>query len=243
VVTPPSGSQSLAAFFRHRMAQNDWYPHQIDQILGSYDSPTISYLATINRSGFRAVDHHACASVSWWVAAYVDMSNYITRHIEPTCTCSMVEVAPEKIINIILKGEGPLISLRTQSNTGEILIHVEPRTPRSRYIAISHVWADGLGNPRANALPGCQLYQLRTRLNCLPRSRRDKAMAIGRFTADLTRLNFAISNSTHTPLFWIDTLCIPVGLQHMSLRAQSINQMASIYAGSVQVLVLDAELL
>ncbi|KAL0263037.1 hypothetical protein SLS55_002012 [Diplodia seriata] len=44
------------------------------------------------------------------------------------------------------------------------------------------------------------------------------------------------------PLFWMDTLCIPVKPQDAHLRTQAINQMASTYAAAVQVLVLDAEL-
>lgn len=46
-----------------------------------------------------------------------------------------------------------------------------------------------------------------------------------------------------SPLFWMDTLCIPVGDAEREVRLMAINQMASIYATAVQVLVLDAELL
>lgn len=43
-------------------------------------------------------------------------------------------------------------------------------------------------------------------------------------------------------LFWIDTLCVPVGVQHAALRMKAINQMAPIYACASQVVVLDSEL-
>ena len=41
----------------------------------------------------------------------------------------------------------------------------------------------------------------------------------------------------------MDTLCIPVKQEHSALRAQCIDAMASIYAGSNQGFVLDAELM
>ncbi|ROV93518.1 hypothetical protein VSDG_06812 [Cytospora chrysosperma] len=39
-------------------------------------------------------------------------------------------------------------------------VRVEAFDPAIPYVAISHVWADGLGNPTANALPGCQVDRL-----------------------------------------------------------------------------------
>ena len=43
-------------------------------------------------------------------------------------------------------------------------------------------------------------------------------------------------------IFWMDTLCIPPGLENASLRANAINKMDLIYAGARDVLVLDPEL-
>jgi hypothetical protein len=44
------------------------------------------------------------------------------------------------------------------------------------------------------------------------------------------------------PLFWMDTLCIPVQNEQKTLRMKAINQMSLIYAAAEQVLVLDNEL-
>lgn len=43
-------------------------------------------------------------------------------------------------------------------------------------------------------------------------------------------------------IFWIDTLCIPVGLENASLKARAISKMDLVYAGARDVLVLDPEL-
>ncbi|KAL4901111.1 hypothetical protein BDW74DRAFT_170459 [Aspergillus multicolor] len=96
--------------------------------------------------------------------------------------------------------------------------------PRPEYVAISHVWADGKGNPRANALPQCQLDRIQ-------------------------RLVGAIHWEGRRPLtgppgsdgvgFWMDTLCIPVGEEWKDLRDKAITTMRRVYAEAKAVLVLD----
>jgi hypothetical protein len=88
--------------------------------------------------------------------------------------------------------------------------------------------ANGLGNPNGNGLPACQLRRLATQLTRVVSGNSGKQA------------------SKRSPLFWMDTLCIPVGAQDDEevnrLKATAINSMARIYAGARQVLVLDAEL-
>ncbi|PNS20237.1 hypothetical protein CAC42_5687 [Sphaceloma murrayae] len=59
---------------------------------------------------------------------------------------------------------------------------------------------------------------------------------------DWPRQSFLSARSDEYPLFWIDALCVPVSEAHSEVRQLAINQMASIYAGAEQVLVLDAAL-
>ncbi|KAF2011119.1 hypothetical protein BU24DRAFT_472277 [Aaosphaeria arxii CBS 175.79] len=93
---------------------------------------------------------------------------------------------------------------------------------KSKYIAISHVWADGLGNPSENGLPLCQVKRLR---------------------ANLLKLQRLLVGDDANVLFWMDTLCIPVGPDEYSLRLVQIDKMASIYKRAMTSLVLDAELM
>ena len=235
------GSQPSATEIRERMEQAGWCPHQIKYAMQTYESEVLLYLATINRSGFRDVDHRKCARKRRCVAMNSDMKNYITRHVAPTCSCEMVAVAYEKLIKILSESGVPLIAIRKDQDQN-IRLHVEPRTLSSRYIAISHVWADGLGNPSQNGLPCCQLKRLQTQLGNLPLSRENAGTYIGKLLIDYKRFHISISRPHSTPLFWMDTLCIPVKEEDKLLRKQAINQMASVYAAAVQVLVLDSEL-
>ena len=56
------------------------------------------------------------------------------------------------------------------------------------YLAISHVWADGLGNLEATSLPQCQVMQL------------------SQYTRQQSNCLHAVPPIRH---FWVDTLCVP----------------------------------
>jgi hypothetical protein len=92
------------------------------------------------------------------------------------------------------------------------------------YVAISHVWSDGLGNPivhpgglPVNGLAECQVL----RLNRFLKNLRPKAPV----------------------MFWMDTFCIPAQAEYEEQRKAAISKMRTIYEKASKVLVLDAELL
>lgn len=84
------------------------------------------------------------------------------------------------------------------------------------YVAISHVWSDGLGNPYQNTLPQCQLLQIQDWVNQL------------------------YDKSLWPVPFWIDTICVPLDREH---RSFAIQRMSSTYETADKVLVLDGWLL
>ncbi|RDW85415.1 hypothetical protein BP5796_03740 [Coleophoma crateriformis] len=96
--------------------------------------------------------------------------------------------------------------------------------PKGRYVAISHVWSDGLGS-RDNSLPACQLERLQSMVNAL-----------------------YVGAKCNIP-FWIDTVCVPKEREGtetprgQSLRTKAIESMYSIYEGAEKVLVLDASIM
>ncbi|MCJ1306683.1 hypothetical protein MMC25_000326 [Agyrium rufum] len=91
----------------------------------------------------------------------------------------------------------------------------------SNYIAISHVWRDGLGNPAQNALHVCQLRTLQTFANQLLETEEESVQAV----------------------WWRDTLCIPVGDEYEEQRRSSIRNMRKIYESATKVLALDSGLM
>lgn len=112
------------------------------------------------------------------------------------------------------------------------------------YTAISHVWADGLGNAEANALPECQLRNLKAMVDALPLTvRRSRSGIVERMLAIRKRW------------FWLDTLCIPVqsirsaplginttsAIKLDSIKKMAIDSMSMIYVNAAPALVLDSE--
>lgn len=104
-------------------------------------------------------------------------------------------------------------------------------------MAVSHVWADGLGNAFENGLPTCQLRMLQTYLGQICEAQ-SKWSPFGR--------------SAPKFLFWMDTFCIPVQVATPGLpisiddlndvKGKAIDNMNIVYSSSSHTLVLDAEL-
>lgn len=84
----------------------------------------------------------------------------------------------------------------------------------------------GLGNSRANAIPLCQLQQIKNYLADL-----DETYNLGVRTSN---------NGSYA--FWLDTLCIPVDPSLKEYRKKAISLMAHTYSEATAVLVLDREL-
>ena len=91
------------------------------------------------------------------------MNTYKTKHTEPHCSCDCVErrEVNEDVQNCLLKVEGGIPVLDIAEEGGSVSIKVRQATSKDRFMAISHVWADGLGNPDQNALPISQLKRLK----------------------------------------------------------------------------------
>ncbi|KAF8243758.1 hypothetical protein K440DRAFT_636836 [Wilcoxina mikolae CBS 423.85] len=94
------------------------------------------------------------------------------------------------------------------------------------YVAISHVWAQGLGNAQANSLPCCQLLRLKNLINDLPQLD-----------------NIIITRSPEQFCVWIDTLCVPIEPHLKDVRQMAITRMASAFHDADHVLVLDTDLI
>ena len=107
---------------------------------------------------------------------------YETRHAED-CSghCGSFRAVPNGILG---NGHIPLI-MPICSDDKRPRFKLVEAGQNSRYVAISHVWSDGLGNLRDNSLPRCQLFRL---------SHLVSRLLVERCSIDL---------------FWLDTICIP----------------------------------
>jgi hypothetical protein len=151
-----------------QMVQNGWCTHQAHSLGRKFDLDTFQELSKLEVSEVRRRDHTSCLQNSSCVAYNVNMDNYQTVHRTKDCNCMVLQVPYDDLIAMIGAGKIPLVSIRhSKDSTQPIELRLQRRTLRSKYTAISHVWADGLGNPAVNALPTCQLQKLADRFDNL----------------------------------------------------------------------------
>lgn len=221
---PPAAARSL----RVSMLRAGWCPFRLKRLCLVANSSTLYYLMSLPPNMSPGISHRDCSG-DRCTANTVNETSYMTRHANMGCTCQPVGTPNDEMLSIIREGGVPLISyLRVPS--GRFQLRYVKASSTTRYTAISHVWSDGLGNPLSNTLPQCQLQSLTHNLETL------QAIETG-------KLEQFFGPTTKTPtLFWMDTLCVPVGNRNVLLRNKAIGQMDRVFAASERMLVLDHEL-
>ena len=161
------GSETLRDC-EERMIRNGWCAHQVRHLSRTHDIGTFSFLSRRGQSSLRQVDHTRCIQYRSCVAYNVREGPYASCHVETYCPCPMATTPGHDLVKVIRQGHIPLISMEGVDSTGSTCeLRVKPRTSRSIYVAVSHVWSDGLGNPDGNALPLCQIKRLKAHLAAL----------------------------------------------------------------------------
>ncbi|KAJ7310120.1 hypothetical protein DFH08DRAFT_1046716 [Mycena albidolilacea] len=109
----------------------------------------------------------------------VDTANYKPKHVTSSCICPFIKPSLPAVCESVRDSKVPVLVF----NGTELLVrNAEDVT----YVAISHVWADGLGSTTEEGLPTCQVRRL--------------AHLAGKLVPD--------------GAFWQDGLCIPGEKEH-----------------------------
>lgn len=207
-----------------RFKRLNWCPNDYFRLSKIMSISTLCYAATIRRS--ENVIHSQCVEREC-TANFIDENIYSTKHAGPDCRCEFIPSTSSSASAILAQGKIPLISLWAgTSENGEAILRMEliPSRGGQDYVAISHVWSDGLGNVRDNSLPRCQTLQLHALVLRLHESE-----------SSSTKIN----RPAAPVLLWIDTLCVP---RERKYRNIAIRRMAETYENAAWVLVLDSEL-
>ena len=193
------------------MQRRGWCPHDVALFNGAQirTVSTLWYLANLSPPR-TSMSHSACTAENC-VPLQMDKSQYRQSHVTLGCSCSSVESDQSTLASIIRSGKIPIITFQNDE-----LVMTE-HIPGSDFIAISHVWADGKGNPTANSLPSCVMRELQSLVNALPRK----------------------ASAADTP-FWIDTLCMP--RSPPDLRMEALQRLKEPYEEAAGVLVIDSYL-
>ena len=207
-----------AKLLREEMSAAGWCPSITAYFMSTMSVSSIAY-ATQCGPLHDQVDHSMCSTESC-VSYQVDTANYTPQHTKDCRSllgrirgpCHHIYPDSQQVKSIILTSEIPVMRLvhDGQSDRGDTL-HVQ-KGGKNNYVAISHIWADGLGSTTEDGLPACQLRRL---------SALTSSLGMG------------------TSSFWIDSLCVPCSKRE---RKRAIGMMASIYAGAKAVLIIDRRL-
>ncbi|GAB1740324.1 hypothetical protein NU219Hw_g5433t1 [Hortaea werneckii] len=207
------------------MERSGWCPADVAIWLHAAEGvQTLSYLSKL-RQPLRK-DHGKCQGSSVCQATQYDMSKgggMIHRCADGSC--DILEVDVEAMKTTFDDGTFGLLEFST-TDTNELYIRVVPyhstdddTETDTPYVALSHVWAEGLGNPVANALPHCQLDHVHK---------------------SVEKLRQELGLPQRKLLVWLDTLCCTVSSPRH--RNMCLQQMQQIYRDATAVLVLDAQL-
>ena len=226
-MTFPSGN-----FTSSRMRVAGWCPSDIAMVSEYMSASSLYYASSLRRSQLHS-DHSKCGK-QLCLANQIDTATYQTAHWNSDCTCEHIRVSCSELIPIIAEEGIPLITIALAAS-GDPILEISRYVKGQHYIAISHVWSDGMGNLHQNSLPRCQIMRLKVLMDEVSWSngRTFNKAQLGKFWRRLRG---------RTVAFWLDTLCIPVGSEYQKYRSLAISLMYKIYVSAQDVLVLDSEL-
>jgi hypothetical protein len=216
------GSRAYSPSICAEMKSFGWCPSDIARVIDTFTHiQTLHMLSKMRR--LRPNDIHENCTDERCNAYQVSPEDYVVEHYENGCGCTFLSVDSEEVVQVLDKGDViPLLKISIDGDDLETLrVSIVESGPGVPYVAISHPWADGLGNYSSNSLHRCQI-------------------------AALHQLVGSISETHDAPgarkeyYIWIDTLCCPV--KPPAKRRLAILQMHEVYKRAEHVLVLDREL-
>ncbi len=217
IATPPNilWGTWFSGWIIDKMKSSGWCPSTITRLAS--ERPRISLLHYYSHlpPPQKAMDHSDCTNSSC-SALRIKPSLYRTAHTNASCECSELHLSIEDIGRALGQNRLPLISVSPHGDCTTANIQLQDDDGAAAFVAISHVWADGLGNPKNNSLPACSLQEISRLVNQLPRR--------------------TLQQNKSVP-FWIDTVCVPVG--SAAQKQLALNKVRDPYMRADHVLVLD----
>ncbi|KAK3677844.1 hypothetical protein LTR78_001939 [Recurvomyces mirabilis] len=229
-------------FLRKLLSANGWCPSLIRSALTHLDLGTVVYVISLGPCE-REKDHSECTEI---ICLALQTAGVRTPSHTQDCSNPCYNVEPDliDIIKLIGKGSIPLLYFvkkpyhvpitdiagyddQTNPPTAALGLGVREYKPGDRYTAHSHVFGEGTGNTEGHYLPKCALLEIWQVLQ-----------------AQMQRENGSSPSDSWgegSPLFWMDTLCVPVAPHHQQLRNSAITHMRQIYQNAIRVLVLSPE--
>ena len=202
--------------FVERMRVKGWCPTLIKLVRLVGDIDAVYYISNMK---LVILDDHSSCTKYKCINNQINTDYYMPLHVTDRCAnpnlCIHWHSPQKEMVSILEAGSIPLI-INDEVNHKKLRMRLIGSEEKTRYVALSHVWSQGKGNPKSNSLPLCQLLLISEKVNAL-------------YTDD----------DTPVP-FWIDTLCCPIGPP--LAQALALERMAITYKNADKVLVIDSSL-
>ena len=203
---------------KEKMIEANWCPNDFARVRAKFNSIQLLFYYSRMKKPLSKLHHRTCTE-DHCVAHSINISQYRTRHCEG-CEegeiCEDVSIDNQHIMNILQSGALPLLLIKRRiDEPPKVSVELcSSANTGNNYVAISHVWADGMGNPNANSLPQCQL-------------------------ARLSDIVDSMDDGGQRALIWLDTFCCPVDPDAKNL---ALSRMRRTYFKASKILVLDSSL-
>ena len=224
-LVPVSWGDTISEDFRSAvlLERSNCCPSQMQMLAHDFGSlQALSFVSSCFHDDGAQWDHASCNG-NICRAGDLVTPGQVTRHVSDSCACKFLSVDEELLADCLKKGRLPLLRIKEGTNLDRMSIEVVASTDSTSYVALSHVWADGLGNPSATALPRCQLSRLKGLIDNLDPAALD------------------CPEDAPEMLLWCDTLCCPVVSKEA--HSMALRQMYRTYDEATVVLVLDRSLI
>jgi hypothetical protein len=204
---PESSLASYTFRVEKRMKERNWCLARAWALPGG---TMLSYIGSL-LSSHESVSHRDCGKKICSQRPET-VEGLQAKHNAEQCdgTCLVKVFDEDDLIRVLTAGGIPGIS-ETRNSQGEMRYEIVNTTERE-YIAISHVWSHGLGNPSKNALPLCQIQLLFKQIRAI---------------------------ASPDVVLWIDTISVPI---KPKWKSKAIRKLRDVYSKANKVLVIDRHL-
>jgi hypothetical protein len=196
-----------------RLLEAGWCPGDIGRVLDSfYTIANIYYFSNFKPDPKNTNLHRACQL--WGCTLNLPPE---PQHVVNECNCPGMMTFPEEtLVNIYESGNIPCFSIG-RLETGSLAIafssiSIDPEAQKdeaNHYVALSHVWSEGMGNPHANSLPLCRLAQVQHWGMLAMQIVQEKEEALARDNRSASGIHTSTVPKVKQVNLWIDTMCCP----------------------------------
>ncbi|QIW96642.1 hypothetical protein AMS68_002160 [Peltaster fructicola] len=242
----PSVATTMGSFTEietAKMRDRGWCPSVIGREIEEKSTPAFRWYIQRLQQYPADLDHSECGT-SGCKTEQINQQ-YELRHVPDSCQCETIGPELASVAAILDAGEYPVLTV-TGRDRDSLVVNVIPYRQGLRYVAMSHVWADGLGNPAAMLLPRCQILRLQEYVDSL--DARSSAESRSQQTQD------------DVLYLWCDSLLCPVTrpeppgmteeqkrefyndpdvVRELDLKKKALSHMRAVYTAAECVLVLD----